>query len=198
MNRKTLLAASIGIVLGAGTLSACGSSTPTKNALSSGTPSVQPSTTSKSISNAILPVANNPILNTSTAPGLSITYAAAENNVDPTTHNPIGDQLELTLKNTSSSTLSSIEVYYEMTDMVTRAKEGYYQKLDGIVIAPNQVSTVYFDGKNLPGHYGENQFSLYRSSPNEVDFKIWVSAPGVKIAQATAVKSKGTGEKPGA
>lgn len=198
MNRKTLLAASIGVVLAAGTLSACGSSTPTKNALSSGAPSVQPTTTGKASSGAVLPVAANPIHNKSTAAGLSITYAAAENNVDPNTHNAIGDQLELTLKNASSSTLTGIEVYYEMTDVVTKAKEGYYQKLDGIVIAPNQVSTVYFDGKNQTGHYGENQFSLYRSSPNEVDFKIWVSAPGLKIAQATAVKSKGTGEKPGA
>lgn len=198
MNRKTIFATSIGVILAAGTLSACGSSTPTKTAISSATPTPQPSTANNSGSGVILPIATNPIVNRSTAPGLTVTYAAAENNVDPNTHNPIGDQLELTLKNTSSSSLNGIEVYYEMTDVITKAKEGYYQKLNGIVIAPNHESTVYFDGKNQPGHYRENQFSLYRSSPNEVDFKIWVSAPGVKIAQATAMKSKGTGEKPGA
>ena len=181
MNRKKLFALLLGAIISAGTLSACGSSSPTKTA-----------------SGVTLPVASNPIVNNSTAPGLAVTYAAAENNVDPATHNPIGDQLELTLKNTSSTSLTTLEVYYEMTDLVTKAKEGYYQKLSGISIAPNQESTVYFDGKNQLGHFPENQFSLYRSSPNEVDFKIWVSAPGLKIAQATAVKSKGTGEKPGA
>jgi len=198
MNRKTLFAASIGVILTAGTLSACGLSTPTKNALSLVSPSPQPSATNTAGSGVILPIATNPILNNSTAPGLTIKYAAVENNVDPNTHNPIGDQLELTLKNTSASPLSNIEVYYEMTDVVTKAKEGYYQKLNGVVIAPSSESTVYFDGKNQLGHYAENQFSLYRSSQNEVDFRIWVSATGVKIAQATAVKSKGTGEKPGA
>lgn len=198
MNRKIFFATSIGVIFTAATLSACGSSTPTKAALGSVTPSAQPSATSANSSGATLPVATNPIVNNSTAPGLVVTYTAVENNVDPATHNPIGDQLELTLKNTSATAMTGMEVYYEMTDIVTKAKEGYYQKLNGIVIAPHQESTVYFDGKNQLGHYSENQFSLYRSSPNEVDFKIWVSAPGAKIAQATAVKSKGTGEKPGA
>ncbi|HEY3292660.1 MAG TPA: hypothetical protein VGJ85_03405 [Candidatus Nanopelagicaceae bacterium] len=188
----------MGVILTAATLSACGNSSPTKSAASTIVPSAQPSTASSSGTGVTLPVASNPIVNTSTKPGLVITYAAAENNVDPTTNSPLGDQLELTLKNTTSIPMSGIEVYYEMTDIVTKAKEGYYQKLTGIVIPPNQASTIYFDGKNQPGHFPENQFSLYRSSPNEVDFKIWVSAPGVKIAQAAAVKSKGTGEKPGA
>ncbi len=198
MNRKKLFALSLGVLVTAGTLSACGSSTPTKSASSSLTPAAQPSTTNTTSSGVTLPVASNPIVNNSTTPGLVVSYAAAENNVDPITHNPIGDQLELTLKNNSATTMTGIEVYYEMTDIVTKAKEGYYQKLNGIVIAPNQEATVYFDGKNQLGHYPENQFSLYRSSSNEVDFKIWVSAPGMKIAQATALKSIGTGEKPGA
>ena len=198
MKRNKLFALSLGAIITASTLSACGSSSPTKTASNPVTPSAQPSTASTTGSGVTLPVASNPIVNNSAAPGLVVTYAAAENNVDPATHNPIGDQLELTLKNTSSTSLTGLEVYYEMTDAVTKSKEGYYQKLNGIAIAPNQESTVYFDGKNQMGHYPENQFSLYRSSPNEVDFKIWVSAPGAKIAQAMAIKSKGTGEKPGA
>lgn len=197
MQSKKLFVLSIGAVLMAGTLSACGSSTPTKTASSSNTPSAQPSTANTQSSGVIIPIASNPIVNNSTNPGLVITYAAVENNVDAATHNAIADQLELTLKNTSSKTLTGLEIYYEMTDIVTKAKEGYYQKLEGVVIPPNQESTVYFDGNSQPGHFPENQFSLYRSSPNEVDFKIWVSAPGLQVAQATAIKSTGTGEKPG-
>lgn len=196
MNRKKVIAISLGGVLTAGFLAGCGTSTPKQAASAIMTPSAQtPGTTSSA---AVLPISANPIVNNSTAPGLDVTYAAVENNVDPATGNTIGDQLELTLRNTTGSAMTGIEVYYEMTDVVTNAKEGYYQKLTGITIAPNQETTVYFDGSNQLGHFPENQFSLYRSSQNEVDFKIWVSAPGVKVAQATAIKSKGTGEKPGA
>jgi len=41
----------------------------------------------------------------------------------------------------------------------------------------------------------EVQFSIYRSSTNEVGFAIQASAPGAKIATATAVKATGTAEK---
>ena len=198
MSNKKLFAMAFGVTLTAVALSACQSSGSTKARTSSVTPAGKASASSTNGSGVTLPVTSNPIVNNSATPGLLVTYAAAENNVDPSTHNPIGDQLELTLKNTSAKPLTNIEVYYEMTDIVTKAKEGYFQKLDGITIAVNKGTTIYFDGKSQLGHYPENQFSLYRSSPNEVDFKIWVSAPGVKIAQATAVKSKGTGEKPGA
>ncbi len=198
MDRKKLLVAVVGVTLTAGTLSACGSTTPSKTASGATTPATTAPTPTQTSTGLTLPVAANPIVNNSTKPALQITYSAAENNVDPITKNPIGDQLELTLKNTGLTPMSGIEVYYQMTDIVTNAKEGYYQKLSGLVIPASQEATVYFDNKSQPGHYPENQFSLYRNSQNEVDFKIWVSAPGSKIAEATAIKSKGTGEKPGA
>lgn len=143
----------------------------------------------------VLPVAANPIVNTATAPTLAITFAGVEDLVDPATGKAIDDRLMLTLKNTGPTPMTGIEVYYEMTDVVTGAKEGYYQKLDGLSIPAGKDATVFFDNKTDPGHYPENQFSIYRSSTNEVDFAIQVSAPGAKIATATAVKATGTGEK---
>jgi len=143
----------------------------------------------------VLPVASNPIANAATAPTLAITYAAVEDNVDPATGKAIDDRLQLTLKNSGSTPLTGIEVYYEMTDIVTGAKEGYYQKLHGLSIPAGQDATVFFDNKTDPGHYPENQFSIYRSSTNEVDFAVQASAVGAKIATATAVKAIGTGEK---
>lgn len=198
MNRRKKFGLAIGVTFIAVTLSACQSSTPPKTSPSATTTTSATPSSQKTNSGLTLPVASNPIVNNSTAPTLQVSYAAAENNVDPLTHKAIGDQLELTLKNTGATPMSGIEAYYEMTDIVTKAKEGYFAKLDGLVIPPHQESTIYFDNKSQPGHYPENQFSLYRSSQNEVDIKIWVSAPGSKIAQATAIKSKGTGEKPNA
>jgi hypothetical protein len=198
MNRKLLFAVVVGLAISAGTLTACQSSTKaSKAALPASTPTL--ATPSKISSTGItLPVASNPIANNSTKPALRITYSAVENNVDPLTKKAIGDQLELTLQNSGTTTLTGLEIYYEMTDIVTKAKESYYQKLAGLTIPADQSSTIYFDNGNQLGHYPENQFSLYRSSPNEVDFKVWVSATGSKIAQSTAIKSTGTGEKPGA
>lgn len=143
----------------------------------------------------VLPVASDPIVNPATATTLAVTYAAAENNVDPATGKTIADRLEVTLKNTGSTPMSGLEVYYTMTDAKTAKTEGYYQKLTELTIPAGQSSTVYFDGKAGVGHYPENPFSIYRSSTNQVDFRVEVSAPGAKIATATATKSPGTGEK---
>lgn len=155
----------------------------------------QPSSAPAASSSAstVLPVNSNPITNTSTTPGLAITAAAVEDNVDPA-GKPIGDRLQLTLSNTTDTTLNGLEVYYEMKDAKTGQTEAYYQALGDLTLAPKSQTTIYFDNKTGPGHYPENTFSLYRSSKNQVDFTIEVSASGVKIATATATKSTGTGE----
>lgn len=146
-------------------------------------------------SHPVLPVTSNPINTSGTATTLQITQAAVEDNVDPATGQAIDDRLQLTLKNTGATPLDGVEVYYEMTDVVTGQTEAYYQKLDGLSIPAGQETTVYFDNQAGPGHYPENQFSIYRSSTNEVDFAIQAAANGAKVATATAVKATGTGEK---
>jgi hypothetical protein len=143
---------------------------------------------------AILPVSTNPIVNASTTPGLSIVSAMAENNVDPATKKPIADRLQVTVKNSSSNSLSGFEVFYTMTDATTKKSESYYVPLTGLTVAAGASATVFFDNQAGPNHFGENKFSLYRNSTNRVDFAIEVSAKGVAVAQGTAVKGKGTGE----
>lgn len=198
MNRKSYFSVVVALSLALVSLTACQSSTSASKTVLPGSTPTMATPSQNSTAGITLPVAVNPIVNKSTHPILQIIYSAAENNVDPLTNKAIGDQLELTLKNTGAASLTGLEVYYEMIDIVTKAKEGYYQKLPGLKIPAHQSFTIYFDSKSQPGHYPENQFSLYRSSPNEVDFTIWVSAIGSKIARATAIKSTGTGEKPGA
>lgn len=154
-----------------------------------------PAASGTSASGPVLPVTSNPINTSGTATTLEITQAAVEDNVDPATGQAIDDRLQLTLKNTGTTPLDGVEVYYEMTDIVTGQTEAYYQKLDGLSIPAGQETTVYFDNQAGPGHYPENQFSIYRSSTNEVDFAIQAAANGAKVATATAVKATGTGEK---
>ncbi|QOI65576.1 hypothetical protein IG195_19365 (plasmid) [Arthrobacter sp. TES] len=82
-----------------------------------------------------------------------------------------------------------------MKDTTTGATEAYYQKLDGLTLTPGQGTTIYVDNGTGPGHYPENKYSLYRSSPNEVTINIEAAAPGYAPAQGTATKAQGTGEK---
>lgn len=197
MNTRTkLVLAASGLVITGAAVAGCSTGT-VASAPSAAAPQPAAATTAaaSASSGPVLPVTSNPIVNTATTPDLQITYAAVEDNIDPTTSQPIDDRLELTLKNTGQTPLTGLEVYYEMTDVVTGQTEAYYQRLDGVTIPAGQETTVYFDNQTGPGHFPENEFSIYRSSTDEVDFAIQVSAPGAKIATATAVKATGTGEK---
>jgi hypothetical protein len=145
----------------------------------------------------VLPVPSNPIVNTSTQPGLEVVNTAVENNVDPVTKKDLSDRLQITLKNSSTQPMSNLEVYYLMTDSKTGQTEGYYQMLDGFSLAPGATGTVYFDNETAPGHYPENLYSLYRTSKNEVVIDVEVSAAGYAIAKGQAKKGAGTGEVAG-
>ena len=85
-------------------------------------------------------------------------------------------------------------ILLSMTETPSGKTESYYQKLDGLAIAPNKDATVYFDNESGEGHYPENKFSIYRTSPNEVKFVIEASAPGFAAARGTAVKEEGLEE----
>lgn len=155
------------------------------------------STSKDSSVNQVLPITSNPIVNTSTTPGIEITKANVEDNEDPVTKKAINDKLQLSIKNTSTTDIKNAEIFYEMKDTTTSKTESYYQKLDGLVIAPGATETIFFDNETGALHYPENKYSLYRTSTNEVTFSIEISAPGFKTAKSTAVKATGTGEVAG-
>jgi hypothetical protein len=179
------------VALGALAIAGCGGQQ------ASASSNAAPSVAASPAGGPVLPVPSDPIVNTSTKPGLEITGIMVENNVDPVTKQDLSDRLQMTLVNTSSSTLSDLEVYYNMTDSKTNKSEGYYQKLTGLTIAPGASQTIYFDTESGPGHYPENIYSLYRTSPNEVVIDVKVSAPGYAPATAQVKKAVGTGEKAG-
>ncbi|MDQ6740699.1 MAG: hypothetical protein M3021_10150 [Actinomycetota bacterium] len=168
-----------------GSLAACSST--------NGAPSGQPAATSSAAT--VLPVTSNPMTTTGTKPGLTITGAIAENNVDPKTKAPIPDRLQFTLTNTTPTPMTGLQVYYTMKDTTAGKSESYYQKLDGLTLAAGQSETIYFDNGTGPGHYPENKYSLYRNSTNKVTITIEAGAAGYATATGTAVKSPGTGEK---
>ncbi|MBC7631883.1 hypothetical protein [Aeromicrobium sp.] len=107
----------------------------------------------------------------------------------------IDDRLQVTVRNDTTTELSPFEIYYVMTDVTTGQSEAYYQALTGFTLAAGVTSTLSFDGETGPGHFPENTFSLYRSSKNQVNFTIEVSAAGVRVANATATKGSGAGDE---
>lgn len=161
----------------------------------SGAGAPAPGTSSTAPAATVLPVTKNPITANGTAPGLTITNAKAEDNTDPQTNAAVPDRLQFTLSNSTAAPLGGLEVCYTMKDAGTGQTESYYQKLDGLTLAPDTSATVYFDNGTGPGHYPENKYSLYRTSTNEVKISVEAAAPGLAPATATATKAKGTGEK---
>ena len=145
-------------------------------------------TTTTGGASAVLPVPDNPIDHKSTASGLEISKVLVENNVSPDTGKAVDDHLEIDLKNSSSKPLDQFEAYYTFTDVGNGTTEGYYSKLDGLTIEPGASAVVNFDNTGAPGHYPENEFSLYHTAKNALDVEVTVSSPDVKPATATVQK----------
>ena len=132
---------------------------------------------------------------TGTKPGLILTDAKAEDNIDPQSKAAVPDRLQFNLTNTSTTPMTGLDIYYTMKDTKTGQAESYYQKLDGLTLAPGQKETIYLDNASGPGHYPENKYSLYRSSTNQVTITILAHATGYATATGAATKALGTGEK---
>ena len=182
----------LGALLAAGALTLAGCSATSITA--SSTPASSNSPGGAPTSSVVLPVTVDPIHNAATAAGLTVADVKLEDNTDPA-GKAIGDRLQFTIGNDTAKPLTGLEVFYTMTDATTGAAESYYQPLAGLTVPAKGNVTVYVDNGTEAGHFPENKFSLYRSSLNQVDFTVEVSAVGVKIATGTGSKSAGAGEQ---
>ena len=143
-----------------------------------------------------IPVTKNPIVNTSTKIGFTIVAVQVQDNTDPRSGKPIPDRLALKVRNTSSKTISTFEIYYTMVDQVTKTSESYYQKLTNFSIPKKSTGYIAFDNTKNFGHFPENKYSIYRNSNNQIKFIIELSAKGYKPQAILALKAKGTTENP--
>lgn len=145
----------------------------------------------------VLPVAENPIKNSSTVQALKIDSVKAEDNVDPRTGKDAGDHLEIALRNTGSAVLSNFEVYYTFTDPKKKTSENYYARLgDAFTIPPGEKRVAHFDGTTAPDHFPVNKFSLYYTSKAALDIRVTVSASDAAVQTATIKKDAGGAENP--
>jgi hypothetical protein len=161
-----------------------------------GSPVAVPAECKPTADGLVLPVASNPITNTSKDPGLKIDKVLVEDNVDPATGKDAADHLEIALSNESDKELSGFVVYYEITDLITEAKEGYCSALTDFTIPAGEQRSVHFDTTGAEGHFPDNEFSIYHSSLNEMQVDVTVSADGVAPQTATVKKDAGGDEDP--
>jgi hypothetical protein len=156
---------------------------------------------------------SNLIKETSKIPlSVKIKDARVEDNVNASDH------LEITLTNTSKTNFKDFDMYFTVTDTVTKAQEGYYVKLLGFTLEAGTTKILHFDNKNgdLSGiitplskevldkikqdnksgelHYNGNMNGIYGTSKNEVLFQGEIHANGYAPIDFTAKKSKGTAE----
>ena len=189
-----------GLLTGASMLTACGASTNTASTTS--TTSTTPAQASGSAPGAtagtnpnrggpVLPVAGNPITNTSTAQMLKIDSVLVENNVD-TAGKATSDHLEIALANTGATDLSGVEVFYTFTDPATNVTENYYAKLPGeFTIPANGTRAAHFDHTSTTDHFPVSDFSLYYTDANALEVTVVVSATGAAVQTTTIQKDAG-------
>ncbi|MEP7223806.1 MAG: hypothetical protein ABI783_02455 [Actinomycetota bacterium] len=158
------------------------------------TKSTSTATTPSAGTERVLPVAQNPISNTSTAPGLTITKALVENNVSSDTGKAVADHLEIALENTSTKRMDQIGIYYKITDKAMGVSEGYYTALDGFTIEPGATRVVHFDSTGTTDHFPVNKYSLYYTDTNALVVDVMASSPNVKLATFTVKKDAGNAE----
>ncbi len=139
----------------------------------------------------MLPVADNPISNTSTVQSLKIDSVLVENNVD-SSGKTAGDHLEIALTNTGSTELTAFEVFYTFTDPTTNVTENYYAKLPAdFTIPAGRHRTAHFDNTGQTDHFPVNEFSLYYTDTNALDVSVTVSATNAAIQTTTLQKDAG-------
>lgn len=188
--KKVLALIAIGLTVAA--VAGCGGGGPSASGGSTAPSSV--TTTPQASGSAVLPVPKNPIVNGSTAPGLTITKVLVENNVSPDTGKGVADHLEISLKNSSAKALDQLVVYYAISDPKTGATEGYYTELAGLTIAPGSTAVVNFDDTGAAGHYPVNKYSLYYTDKNALVVDVTASAAGLKPATFSVKKDAGGAE----
>ena len=121
---------------------------------------------------------DNPIQESSTTQGFTISGLLVENNEDANGAG-VPDHLELKVTNTGTADLTNFDIYYTITDKDTGAIQGYYRMLPGFTVAPGETKDIHFDNTGQPDHYNWNPNSAFFTDPNGLTVAVTLHAPGL-------------------
>jgi hypothetical protein len=169
-------------------------------ATSETTPAASPESTSattkqpaasKATRDVVLPVTSNPIVNAATAQTLKIDSILVENNVDAA-GKTASDHLEIALRNTGTTPLTDVEIYYTFSNPVSGATESYFTKLPAEFSIPGGGTRVaHFDNTGASDHFPVSKFSLYYVDTSALDVRVVVSAGGAAVQRLNLKKDAG-------
>ncbi|PKQ16970.1 MAG: hypothetical protein CVT67_02150 [Actinobacteria bacterium HGW-Actinobacteria-7] len=140
--------------------------------------------------------ADSPISETSTTKGFKIDAVLAENNVD-SGGAAVDDHLELTVTNTTNADITDgWDLYYTMTDQVTKEVQSFYLKLPGFSIKAGQTAHLHVDTKEQPGHFRADPNTSFYKGQNALVIETTLHASGF-APQTSSVKKDAAGAEAG-
>jgi hypothetical protein len=122
-------------------------------------------------------LADNPIQESSTTVGFTISALLVENNVDANGAD-VSDHLEFKVTNTGTAVLTNFDIYTTITDQTTSAVQSYYRTLPDFTVKPGETKDIHFDNTGQPDHYNVNPNSAYYKNPNALTVAVTLHAPG--------------------
>ena len=121
--------------------------------------------------------ADNPIQESSTTAGFTISGLLVENNVDASGAD-VADHLEFKVNNTSTTDLTGFEIYYTLTDQVTGTAQGYYRTLPDLSVKAGETQTIHFDNTGQPNHFSVNPNSAFYTDVNALNLDVTLHVAG--------------------
>lgn len=132
-------------------------------------------------------MAENPIQESSTAVGFTISGLLVENNVDADGADA-PDHLEFKVSNTGTADLTNFDIYTTITDPTTGNVQGYYRTLPGFIVKPGETKDIHFDNSGQPDHFSVNPNSAFYTDPNGLTLNVTLHTAG--FAQQTGSVDK--------
>ena len=114
--------------------------------------------------------------------GLVIKEVLVENNVDPLTKKTASDHLEISIINTTSTNISDMTAYYQITDLSGTTIQSFIVPLTGVILAPNTPKSIHIDIQEWENHFRADPNNLYYLSKNPLKVEVTLSAKWYKAA----------------
>lgn len=126
--------------------------------------------------------------------GLMIKEVLVENNVDPITKKTTSDHLEIVALNTTSTNISDMTAYYQITDLSGTTIQSFIVPLTWFTLPPAVSKSIHIDIKDGIDHFRADPNSLYYLSKSPLKVEVTLSAKWYKSTTISINKDAGWAE----
>ena len=126
--------------------------------------------------------------------GLIIKEILVENNIDPVTKKTASDHLEIIATNTTSTNISDMTAYYQITDLSGTTVQSFIVPLTWFSLPPTVSKSIHIDIKSGIDHFCADPNSLYYLSKSPLKVEVTLNAKWYKAATMMINKDAGWAE----